>query len=266
MGGLRAAIVIAALLVWAPAAQADTFSLQHSHSGLLDAEAQGDATFPDAGGANVNVTVSDRNEDGWCALAWVTSNLPPATHKTYRVCGVGTQQTFALALPATARCDVTFVEVQIGRIDPSNGNKTEVGEAKRMVNPCPPLPVAAPPPPPPPPAKVDSDVRFNWVANRRWTRNTALSVSGVPEGAAVELRCRGRGCPAKRRSIAVKAGRADVHRTLRRSHLRPGATLELRVTRADMVGKVLRFTIRRGRAPAWRKLCLAPGATAPGRC
>jgi hypothetical protein len=266
MGG-RLLMCIAALLVSAPAAQAETFSLGHSHSGILDAQAQGDVTFPDAGGANVDVTVSDRAEDGWCALAWVTSNLPPSTHKSYRVCNVGAQQTFTLALPPTARCDVTFVEVQIGRIDPSNGNKTEVGEAKRMANPCPPPPVAGPPPPPPPPAKIDAGARFNWLANRRWTRNTAFSVTGVPAGAAVELRCRGRGCPSAKRAIKVTAsGRADVHRTLRRSHLRPHAVLELRITRGDMIGKVLRFTVRRGKAPTWRTLCLPPGAARPGRC
>ena len=118
----RAALVLVALLVFAPAARADTFSLQHYHSGALDAEAQGDVTFPDAGGAVVNVTVSDRNEDGWCGDAWVRSNLPPATHKLFQVCGVAKQQTFTVALPATARCNITFVEVQVGRVDPSNGS------------------------------------------------------------------------------------------------------------------------------------------------
>jgi len=230
---VRVAIAIALLLVFAPAARADTFSLQHYHSGALDAEAQGDVTFPDAGGAVVNVTVSDRNEDGWCGDAWVRSNLPPATHKLFQVCGVGKQQTFAVTLPATARCNITFVEVQVGRVDPSNGDKTELGEVKRMDHACPPLPQPAPPPPP---QKVDSGVSFNWSANRRWTLNTRLSVRDVPAGASVELRCRGRGCPGKRKVVSVKSGRADVHRVLRHRRLRPGARLELWVTRADMIG------------------------------
>ena len=264
MGVRHAAIAIAALLVFAPAARADTFSLQHYHSGALDAEAQGDVTFPDAGGAVINVSVSDRNEDGWCGDAWVRSNLPPATHKLYQVCGVGKQQTFTLTLPATARCNITFVEVQVGRVDPSNGNKTELGEAKRMDHPCPPLPQPAPPPPP---QRIDSGVSFNWTANRRWTMNDRLSVRDVPAGAAVELRCSGRGCPGKRETVRVsKAGRADVHRVLRRRHLRPGAVLELRVTRADMIGKVVRFHVRRGHTPSWQVLCLPPGATSPGAC
>jgi hypothetical protein len=260
---LRVALAIAVLLVFAPGARADTFSLQHYHSGALDAEAQGDVTFPDAGGAVVNVTVSDRNEDGWCGDAWVRSNLPPATHKLFQVCGVAKQQTFTVTLPATARCNITFVEVQVGRVDPSNGNKTELGEVKRMDHACPPLPQPAPPPPP---QKVDSGVSFNWSANRRWTLNTRLSVRDVPAGASVELRCRGRGCPGRRKVVSVTAGRADVHRVLRHRRLRPGTRLELWVTRADMIGKVLRFHIRRGHTPSWQVLCLPPGAVAAARC
>src|SRR3954447_969366 len=148
MGVRHALFAIVALLVLAPAARADTFSLQHYHSGALDAEAQGDVTFPDAGGAVVNVTVSDRDEDGWCGDAWVRSNLPPATHKLYQVCGVGKQQTWTLTLPATARCDITFIEVQVGRLHPPKGNQPEPGEPKRRTHPCPPLPQPAPPPPP----------------------------------------------------------------------------------------------------------------------
>src|SRR3954466_14336008 len=128
MGVRHVTLAIAALLVSAPAAGADIFSLQHYLAGALDAEAQGDVTFPDAGGAVVNVTVSDRNEDGWGGGAWVRSNLPPATQKLYQVCGVGKQQTWTLTLPASARCDITFIEVQVGRVDPSKGNNTEPGE------------------------------------------------------------------------------------------------------------------------------------------
>jgi hypothetical protein len=33
-----------------------------------------------------------------------------------------------------------------------------------------------------------------------------------------------------------------------------------------MIGKVLRFHIRRGHTPSWKVLCLPPGATSPARC
>lgn len=261
---MRLLLAIVALLVLAPAARADTFSLQHYHSGELDAEAQGDVTFPDAGGAVINVTVSDRNEDGWCGDAWVRSNLPPETHRLLQKCGVGKQETFTVTLPASVRCNITFVEVQVGRVDPSNGDKTELGEAKRIDHPCPPLPQPAPPPPPQP---IQSAVSFNWTSSRRWTINDRLSVRDVPPGAAVELRCSGHGCPGKRKTVKVsKSARADVHKLLRHRRLRPGARLELRITRADMIGKVVRFHVRRGHTPSWQVLCLPPGARSPARC
>ncbi len=241
----------------------------HKHSGVTDASAEGTVTFPDAGGANVSVTVTDRDEDGWCADAWVTSNLPANTHKQYQVCNVAKQATYSLALPATARCDVTFVEVQVGRVDPSNNNKTELGDTKRIENPCPPLPPAptpAPPPPPAPPATITAPVRDEWVAARRWTRNVGLSVAGVPAGASVQLRCHGHGCPGTRRTVTVRNGKADIHRVLKRRHLRPGAVLEVWVTRADMIGKVRRFKVRRSHVPSAQTLCVAPGATTPARC
>jgi len=263
---MRLLLAIVALLVVAPAARADTFSLQHYHSGQLDAEAKGDVTFPDAGGAIINVTVTDQSEDGWCADAWVRSNLPPGTHRLLQKCGVGKQDTWTVTLPADARCNITFVDIQVGRVDPSNGDKTELGESKRFDHPCPPLPQA--PPPPPPPQKIVSGVSFNWSANRRWTLNDRLSVRDVPPGAAVALRCSGHGCPGRKaKTVKVSsAGRADLHKLLRHRRLRPGARLEVWITRADMIGKVLRFHVRRGHTPSWKVLCLPPGATAPARC
>jgi hypothetical protein len=270
MGGRFAvAVTIVGVLALAPAAHAEDFSLQHRHEGVLTATAQGGVTFgTDGGGATVSLTVTDRAEDGWCAIAWVTSNLPPATHTSRRVCGVAKQETFTISLPGGARCNIAFVEVTAGRIDPSNGNAIEVGQAKRMANPCPPPPPPTPaPPPPPPPPTVDSRISFNWTATRRWTRNNSLTVRNVPPGARVELRCRGRGCPSKRaRSVSVRNGRANAHRLLRRRHLRPGALVEVRVTRADMIGKVGRFRIRSRRVPNMQQLCLPPGARSPQRC
>jgi hypothetical protein len=280
MGGRLFAVIILGLLAFAPAAHAQNFSLSHSHGGQLDATAAGTVAFPDAGGATVSVTVTDRSEDGWCAAAWVTSNLPPSTHKIYQACGVGEQKTFSLSLPATARCNVTFVEVQAGRIDHSANDKTELGQYKRMLNPCPPLPTPTPtptptPPPPPPPApapapppaKVTSAVSHFWYVTHRYTRNRRLLVRNVPAGGAVELRCHGHGCPSRRpRNVPVHSGHANVHRVLGNHHLRPGTWMDIRITAPGMVGKVLRLKVRRTDIPSQRRLCLPIGATSATRC
>jgi hypothetical protein len=92
----------------------------------------------------------------------------------------------------------------------------------------------------------------------------------APVGARVRVRCRGRGCPF--RSFAQKA---DVHARATRiirihrfgKHLlRPGAVIEIRVTKRGDVGKYTRFLIRKGRPPKRTDRCLPPGAKRPLRC
>lgn len=88
----------------------------------------------------------------------------------------------------------------------------------------------------------------------------------APGGAMVRVRCRGRGCP--RRTVAVRArstGRAVRLRRLEHRYA-PGAVLEVFVTERGLIGKYVRFTIRRGRAPSRVDLCVAPGAKRPSRC
>jgi hypothetical protein len=267
MGGRIAALTILGALALAGPAQAENFSLTHSHSGLEDARADGSVTFPDAGGAAFTVSVTDRSEDGWCAQVWISSNVPVPPHPDYRACGVTVQKTYSLAFPGGARCNVTFIDVQVGRIDPSNGNKIELGPLQRIANPCPPPPQPTPVPTPTP-TKIQARLDFTWTAFRRWTRNETFRVTDIPEGATVELRCRGKRkhCPGRRKQVAVRNGKANVHRILRGRHLRVGAVLELRVTRADMIGKVVRFTVRRSKIPSKRTYCLPVGATRAVRC
>ncbi len=115
------------------------------------------------------------------------------------------------------------------------------------------------------PVTVSARIDASWRVGRRFTRVRRLVVRGLPTGAAVRLRCSGR-CSFRRRSVPVRAGRADAGRRLARARFRPGTVLELRVTRAGATGKVVRYTMRRGRRPAVTRLCLPPGASRPARC
>jgi hypothetical protein len=40
----------------------------------------------------------------------------------------------------------------------------------------------------------------------------------------------------------------------------------VRITRPGTIGIVVRYTVRKGRAPARSDLCISPGAKRPGRC
>ncbi len=98
-------------------------------------------------------------------------------------------------------------------------------------------------------ARICSPVSFAETVRHRRTRFTRLTLRRVPRSTRVELRCLGgtrRGCPRKlrRKRASVRRGRASFTRDLRRVRLRSGARLEVRLTRAGVIGKVVRLRIR----------------------
>jgi hypothetical protein len=85
----------------------------------------------------------------------------------------------------------------------------------------------------------------SWLAGSRLTRVRWLRVRNVPELARMEVRCRGGGCPFRRYVLPVpNGGTVELRPLLRRSRLRVGTVLEIRVS-----GVVARFTMRAGRSP-----------------
>jgi hemolysin type calcium-binding protein len=116
--------------------------------------------------------------------------------------------------------------------------------------------------------RVLSPVQSTFSADGRRTRVLRLRVLGVPQGGRIELRCRGRGCfrGVRRFNAPRGAERRNIRRPLRGRVLRPRARIEVRILDADSIGKVQRFTVRRGRLPRSQSLCLVPGERRPGRC
>jgi Ca2+-binding RTX toxin-like protein len=120
-------------------------------------------------------------------------------------------------------------------------------------------------------ARISSPVSHAENVRARRTRFTRLAVRRVPRGARVELRCQGgtrRGCPRKlrRERASVRRGRASFTRELRRVRLRAGARIEVRITRAGVIGKVVRLRIRARTLPLSDTLCLPPQARRPVEC
>ena len=120
-------------------------------------------------------------------------------------------------------------------------------------------------------ARISSPVSFAQTVRNRRTRFTRLTVRRVPRATRVELRCLGgtrRGCPKRlrRERASVRSGRASFTRDLRRVRLRAGARLEVRLTRAGVIGKVVRFRIRARSLPLSSTLCLPPGASRATEC
>jgi hypothetical protein len=120
-------------------------------------------------------------------------------------------------------------------------------------------------------ARVFSVVQTLFSTDGRITRVLRLRVQAIPENARIELRCSGGrrlGCfsGVKRFRVPNGAEVRNIRRPVRRSRLRTGARLEVRVLAEDSVGKVVRKTMRTNRLPSTRNLCLVPGRRTPGRC
>jgi CSLREA domain-containing protein len=92
-----------------------------------------------------------------------------------------------------------------------------------------------------------------------------LSVPHVPRGGKVTVICHGGGCPFSARAFAPVHGHVVLDPFFKHSALRPGATLQLRVTAPNRVGEVETFVIRGGQRPIVIHQCLPPGVARPAR-
>jgi Ca2+-binding RTX toxin-like protein len=107
----------------------------------------------------------------------------------------------------------------------------------------------------------------NWLAFPGYTLVDNLRLRDVPAGGRATVKCTGRGCPfRKAKRLRVRNRRANATALFKGDRLQPGARIELRITAPLTIGKVVRYTMRAGKLPAKRELCLAPGARRPGRC
>jgi hypothetical protein len=114
---------------------------------------------------------------------------------------------------------------------------------------------------------VIGSVSTAWTGAGRITRNVKLSLKKFARSTKIELRCSGGRCPFKVRRTTFGSRRTvSLNRFFKGRALRPGTRIELRLTVARRVGRVLRWTMRSpGGSPDVRFLCLPPGGR-PGGC
>ena len=117
------------------------------------------------------------------------------------------------------------------------------------------------------PERVDSRLLARWGLGKRATIIIQFDVRDIPSGGKVTMRCKGKGCPFKRKTAKGKRGVAKLGKHFKGAKLKPGTTLEVRVTAPGMVGKVVRYTFRSNRKlPSSTRRCLPPGASKPVAC
>jgi hypothetical protein len=115
-------------------------------------------------------------------------------------------------------------------------------------------------------ARIKSKIPFTFGFGPGSTTTSELTVTHVPRGGKVTAICHGGGCPFSLRTLAPHHGAVVLAPLFRHSQLRPGATIQLRVTASNRVGEVETFVIRRSQGPNVIKQCLPPGAARPAQC
>jgi plastocyanin len=149
-----------------------------------------------------------------------------------------------------------------------------------------PSPIPRPPPAPvPPPPTIGSSaptaiVPFPVVriAGSYTTRGVRLRLFTVtaPAGVRITVRCRGRGCPYRRRGPFVvrasgtrPAGGGSRYVRIRgfsKRLLKPDVRLQVFVAHTNRIGKYTSFKIRRRHPPLRADRCLRPGGTSVISC
>jgi putative metal-binding protein/hemolysin type calcium-binding protein len=133
--------------------------------------------------------------------------------------------------------------------------------------------------PVPPQKRITSKVRATWGVSGKRIFLLRLTVSGVPKGGKVELRCsksKGGKCPFKR-SGSKKRRRGTITlfnevsaskvQRMKLRRFRAGQQLELRITAKGFIGKVVRYKLKKGKIPSGQTLCLPVGQKKPrARC
>ena len=129
------------------------------------------------------------------------------------------------------------------------------------------------PPPPPPPGLIPSTVTNNWLAFRKFTRNTTLTVNDVPAGARVRVTCKTKRkklqrkrCP-KARTIKTTSTRSKINlrKPFRKKKLPVGTRVRVTITAPGFIGKRFTYTMRKRKVPKRVRQCIPPGGK-PGKC
>jgi Bacterial Ig-like domain (group 3)/Invasin, domain 3 len=126
---------------------------------------------------------------------------------------------------------------------------------------------------------INATMQWSFTFGPTSTDVLSLVVNGASPGGTVLVTCHGRGCPFRKRAIAVTKtkrcgpkgrrrclthGRVDLTPALENHPLRVGARLSVRIIRRGWIGRYFMFTVRARRGPQIQIACLAPGGSRPG--
>jgi hypothetical protein len=91
---------------------------------------------------------------------------------------------------------------------------------------------------------LEASVAARWSVHRRYTRVSRLVVTRAPETAAIDVVCRGNGCPFRSRTAT-----RNLTRLFTGAKLSPGAAVQVTVDAPGQIGRRFGFKIRAGKEP-----------------
>jgi hypothetical protein len=100
----------------------------------------------------------------------------------------------------------------------------------------------------------------------KYTKASQLKVAGAPVGATVTVSCtpKSKGCPFKRKTVAVKSAKTVLLGSLlKKAKFKKDATVTVLVSKPGFIGSVFRYKIRIKHLPSKTTRCTQPGQTTP---
>lgn len=117
-------------------------------------------------------------------------------------------------------------------------------------------------------ARIKSAIYATFESRGAMTELIGLAVGNIPAGAKVTLSCSGPSCPFESKVINLDKPVATLAITdmFIDPVFKPGTTIEIRVTKAGLVGKVVQYETQASSDPRMVAQCLPPGASKAVAC
>ena len=108
-----------------------------------------------------------------------------------------------------------------------------------------------------PAERLEPAVRNRFETFPNGTRVAVLQVRTVPAGVTLELRCTSKSCPFKKKTFkfATATSSKSYVSLFKKRRLRAPGMIEVRFIKPGAIGKVTRFTLRKGKAQTTKTYC-----------
>jgi hypothetical protein len=118
-----------------------------------------------------------------------------------------------------------------------------------------------------PTPRIEAGLSYHFKVFRTYTVFKDIVVKAVKPATRLDVSCtpKKRGCPFSKKSLKP-AARFVLTKLVKNKKLRPGAVIEIRLTKASAIGRMFRMVIQKKKDPKVTRFCLPVGGAKPLRC